>query len=528
MEDKYCRFCGALLPEEALFCAKCGKATAVEDSESAEAAPDYSTFDEEEQSSVADNDVEELDAAADNKEAQDEHDTESESEPNADNEPCQLNRSDEQADQRPEAAHERQSIQRKKWNRKRIITITVIVLIVIAVITGAVMSLRLTTQSNKDQESSAGGGSDCFALSGAPYDGSCDEDSKDNPSAALKYLYSQLNGKTVGDESVQLGGRNTSADDGVPYLFIGSVVENLHYGSGVLWYFGEAIGVNPASYLPPMVSDALSAVGYNESVLSFNGSLDDTGIEKIEDFKKQVPYYRYSVSGYGDIVFGLVAYSVDGGHQFAVNISVYAADDLPDWVSNIKDSGKATQSKSAESSDSSKKSVNNNSTTGDGDFTDLWNSVVGGVDMTKLVGTYCSQDDTCVSIEANPDYIRWNYDTGLPGSISFTEGSSNPLPEGNNRANLGFQYQDYQSARVVPQTKTPISMFAGCQSSAGCGDSQMPVYYVMSGTDLSFFQRDYFSYSIDSNNPPDSSRDYLVIANQNGPTISSDTVYYKR
>ncbi|PWG66597.1 hypothetical protein DF196_03055 [Bifidobacterium callitrichidarum] len=102
-----------------------------------------------------------------------------------------------------------------------------------------------------------------------------------------------------------------------------------------------------------------------------------------------------------------------------------------------------------------------------------------------------------------------------------------PLPDGNNQSELGFPYQSYESASVVPSVKTPISMLAGCQSTAGCATEQSAVYFVMAGTGLDFFQQEYVSIPTDSSNPPDSSRDYLAIADRNGLTISNDTVYYR-
>ncbi|MBW3089621.1 hypothetical protein [Bifidobacterium miconisargentati] len=161
----------------------------------------------------------------------------------------------------------------------------------------------------------------------------------------------------------------------------------------------------------------------------------------------------------------------------------------------------------------------------DSDFTDLWNSVVEGRDMTKLTGTYCRNDGNCVSLNANLSYTPSSYGESFPGGLSFVSGDSNPLPNGDAQSDLGFQYQ---SDPGLPSTKMPIQMMAGCQGSAGCSEgSKVSVYYLMTGTDLDFFQQEYVSIPTDSSNPPDLSRDYLVIADSDGPAISNDTVYYR-
>ncbi|MBW3081594.1 zinc ribbon domain-containing protein [Bifidobacterium saguinibicoloris] len=530
MEDKYCRFCGALLPEGALFCTKCGKATAVvESGEADESAPDDSEPMDESQSSVAEDGAEEFDIALDEESKQNERDVTDESGQDADDdEPHWWKRSDDQVIRESEAAQERRATQQKqKWNRKRIIVIIVVALIIVAAVVGAVLNFRSTTQPGKSHEASEGSGSnsECFVVSGAPYDESCDSDSEDNPSATLRYLFKQLSDKTIGNESVQLGGRNASTEF-VPYVYIGSSVGNLQYESGVLWYFGKTIGANPFSYLSPMVSKALGTVGYNESVLSFNGSLDEAGVQKVEDFKKQVPYYRYSVSGYGDVVFGVVAYSVDGGQQFAVDIIVYDADNLPDWVTNIHDSNQTTQSDSSTSS-SNQNAESSDSSAVDTDFADLWKTTVDDNDWSKIAGDYCRADGVCVHIAKNDFYDPNTYE-GTPGTLSFTAGdsSSNPLPNGQSQVELGFQYQTKQT---MPSSPEPFPMFAGCQGSMGCDQgSQENVYFVMPGVNMQYFQQEYFYYPIDSGNPPDSSRDYLVIGQQRETTISDQSVFYRK
>ena len=532
MEDKYCRFCGALLPEEALFCTKCGKATAAESGETDESKPDDSEPVIDEQSPSAANGAKEPDIVLNDEENPDGRDAADESARNADShESHWLKRSEDQLDRETEVARERKEDQQKqKWNRKRIITIAVVALIIIAAIIGAVLGSRPTTQSNKSQDSTSGSdaASKCYAVSTSGdsiYNRSCDSDSEDNPSATLKYLYKQLSSKTVGDESVQLIGRDTSTDRvPVPYLLIYSPVENLQYENGVLWYFGKAIGENPFSYLPRMVSDAAGAVGYNESVLGFDGSPYDANgfVEKMYDFEKQVPHYRYSVSGYGDVVFGLVTYSLDGGKQFKVSISVYDAEDVPDWVTDIHDSSQTTQSNSS-TSDNDQAPSNNGSTSVDTDFTDLWTTTVDNNDWSKIAGDYCRVDGVCVHIAKNDSYDPNAYDE-TPGTLSFTVGdsSSNPLPNGQSQVELGFQYQTKQT---MPSSPEPFPMFAGCQGSAGCDQgSQEGVFFVMPGVDMQYFQR----FSIDSSNLPNNSRDYLVIGHPGSTTISDRTVFYRK
>ncbi|WP_146194689.1 hypothetical protein [Bifidobacterium callitrichidarum] len=160
----------------------------------------------------------------------------------------------------------------------------------------------------------------------------------------------------------------------------------------------------------------------------------------------------------------------------------------------------------------------------DSDFTDLWNSVVEGQDMTKLTGTYCRNDGNCVSLNANPSYSPSSYGESFPGVLSFVSGSSNPLPNGDAQSDLGFQYQ---SDPGLPSTKMPIQMMAGCQASAGCSEgSTVSVYYVMSGTGLEFFNG--ASVGVDSTNPPDSSRDFLIIGLSSGGVVSDDSVYYRK
>ncbi|WP_133124783.1 zinc ribbon domain-containing protein [Bifidobacterium margollesii] len=505
MEDKYCRFCGALLPEEALFCTKCGKATAAESGD------------------------EESYTEADKERGQGERDAADESARNADDhESHWLKRSEDRLDRETEAARERKEDQQKqKWNRKRIIVVAVVALIVIAAIISAVLGSRPTTQSNKSQDSTSGSdaASKCVAVSKSGdsiYDRSCDSDSEDNPSATLKYLYKQLSSKTVGDESVQLSGRDTSTDR-VPYFFISSSVEKLQYENGVLWYFGKAIGENPFSYLPRMVSDAAGAVGYNESVLGFDGSPYDANefVEKTDDFEKQVPYYRYSVSGYGDVVVGLVTYSLDGGKQFKVFIFVYDAEDVPDWVTDIHDSSRTTQSNSS-TSNNDQAPGNNGSTSVDTDFTDLWTAVAIKENLSKIAGEYCRNDGACVKINANIGHTAGDYST-KPGEISFTSGdqASNPLPDQSAELGLSFAFQ--QQPTTVPDTVTPIDMQTmtdGCNA-ASDSSCQAGVTYVMPGAGASRF-----SDRVESGNPPDGNKSYLVIGWQT--KVSNDTVFYRK
>ncbi|MBT1166466.1 zinc-ribbon domain-containing protein [Bifidobacterium simiarum] len=528
MEDKYCRFCGALLPEEALFCTKCGKATAVEGSATAESAPDAAAEPmKEPQSSVVEDSAEESDIVPDGEGRQNERDVTDESGHDAD-EPHWWKRPDDQVIRESEAAQERRVAQQKqKWNRKRIIVITIVALIVVSAIIGAALISRSATQPGKNQETSSGGdsASNCFAISqskssGSIYDRSCDSDSENNPSATLRYLFKQLSGKPVSDESVQLGGRNTTTDV-VPYVYISSPVGNLQFESGVLWYFGKTIGANPFSYLPPMVSKALGAVGYNESVLGFDGSLDEAGVQKVEAFKKQVPYYRYSVSGYGDVVFGVVAYSVDGGQQFAVDIIVYDGDDLPDWVTNIHDSNQTNQSDSSTSS-SNQNAKSNDSSAVDTDFADLWTAVAIKENLSKIAGEYCRNDGSCVMIKANSGHTAGDYSTE-PGEIIFTSGGRtfNPLPGQSTELGLSFAFQ--QQPTTVPDTITPIDMQTmtdGCNaaSDASC---QAGVTYVMPGAGTS-----HFTDRVEPGNSPNSDKSYLVIGWQT--KVSDDTVFYRK
>lgn len=161
----------------------------------------------------------------------------------------------------------------------------------------------------------------------------------------------------------------------------------------------------------------------------------------------------------------------------------------------------------------------------DTDFVNLWHSVVDGQSVVPLAGTYCRQDGVCVSLNANPSYTPGTYGDEYPGSLAFASGIASPLPGGASQSDLGFQYQ---SQPALPSAKTPISLMAGCQGSAGCDDgSQTFVYFVMAGTGLDAVGQ--FSIPVAPGNPPDSSRDYLVMGTSaSGPTIADSTVFYRQ
>lgn len=161
----------------------------------------------------------------------------------------------------------------------------------------------------------------------------------------------------------------------------------------------------------------------------------------------------------------------------------------------------------------------------DTDFVNLWHSVVDGQSVIPLVGTYCRQDGVCISLNANPSYTPGTYGDEYPGSLAFASGIASPLPGGASRSDLGFQYQ---SQPALPSVRTPISLMAGCQGSAGCDDgSQTFVYFVMAGTGLDAVGQ--FSIPVAPGNPPDSSRDYLVMGTSaSGPTIADSTVFYRQ
>ncbi|WP_241217086.1 hypothetical protein [Bifidobacterium goeldii] len=183
----------------------------------------------------------------------------------------------------------------------------------------------------------------------------------------------------------------------------------------------------------------------------------------------------------------------------------------------------ASKSESSDSTDTQDQSSSSSASQPSyDDFASLWRSEVQGVDMTKLAGTYCRNDGTCIKLEANPGYDPTSEN---PGSLSLVKGDSSPLPDGDSKSELGFAYQ---SAQDMPDVKTPISMIAGCQGSAGCETEQFQVYYLMAGTGLDFFSQQYYSIPVDSANLPDANRDYLVVGTTDGPTISADTVFYRK
>ncbi|NEG96460.1 zinc-ribbon domain-containing protein [Bifidobacterium sp. SMB2] len=350
--SQFCHKCGAEVPNDSLFCPKCGaKLDSIAEKNEVHDPADVSVVEQRQSDGV-----EEFDVESDGEIDQGRHDVVDESARNATSnadaeDPHWWNRSDNQADQAAEAAREQRVEQREqKWNRRRIIVIAVAALIVIAVIVGAVLSSRSNKQPNKSQEASSGSesASKCVAVSqssGSIYDRSCDSDSEDNPSATLRYLFKQLSSKTEDDESLQLGGRNTSTD-GVPYLFISSTVENLNRMSGALWNFGYEIGTDPlSSDFIPMISQAIKAEGSDFLLKS-------SDFEKLTSLQYKVPYYRFTVKNHGDVILGLIAYGLDNSSQTHVDVFVYDADDLPDWMTDIHDSNQTNQSDSSTSSSS--------------------------------------------------------------------------------------------------------------------------------------------------------------------------------
>lgn len=191
--------------------------------------------------------------------------------------------------------------------------------------------------------------------------------------------------------------------------------------------------------------------------------------------------------------------------------------------SNTSETPQSDSSTSSdESSQDSQSTQSSASQAVDSDFTDLWQSVVDNADMTRLAGTYCRQDGACVKLVVDSGDT-----SGMQrlGSLSFKSSGSSPLPDGASQSALGFQYQ---SAQPLPSVKTPISMLAGCQGSAGCETGQTGVYFMAAGTGLDFFSQQYDPIPVDSSHLPDSSREYLIIADSNGPEISDSTVFYRK
>lgn len=183
----------------------------------------------------------------------------------------------------------------------------------------------------------------------------------------------------------------------------------------------------------------------------------------------------------------------------------------PNATSNNFSSGKPNRS-------------NNTDNSSKNDFTDLWKSVIGKENLTKIADTYCRKDGTCVTITANSAHEAGDYDTSW-GTISYSgSSSSNPLPGAAKKLDLTSAAQDPDSSSTVPSSPTVIGLMAANNNCSGDSEADCTggVDYVMPGLDAS----NYFLSDYDSGNPPSASKDYLVIGW--GTKVSDNTVFYRK
>ncbi|PJM73455.1 hypothetical protein CS006_05320 [Bifidobacterium primatium] len=473
MEDKYCRFCGALLPEGALFCTKCGKSTAVE------------------------NDDKESHIEPDGEKDQGGHDVAGEAAHNADtDDPHWWNRSDNQDNQRPETVREQRSVQRKqKWDRKRIIVIAVAALLALFIVVTGILWPKMFPKEFP-------AGINTYAVKGESY---------------YQWKRKLPHVAKVVDECHQYGytGELTSSTQLDSVLFMPKSDRllitydwGLSLDSGDISAYGES-----TEKAMNCMTDALGYQG-NLSAMLDEFAQDNKKTDGIESLDEVSPRaLTNNVAARCMWTIGDADTSIQGMGRFLCALT----------EEKVSDSSSDTASSGDSSSERSEQNRRSESRTSDDDFADLWKTTVDDNDWSKIAGDYCRADGVCVHIAKNDFYDPNTYE-GTPGTLSFTAGdsSSNPLPNGQSQVELGFQYQTKQT---MPPSPEPFPMFAGCQGSAGCDQgSQEGVFFVMPGVDMQYFQR----FSIDSNNPPDNSRDYLVIGHPGETTISDQSVFYRK
>ncbi|WP_163200204.1 MULTISPECIES: zinc ribbon domain-containing protein, partial [Bifidobacterium] len=478
MEDKYCRFCGAELHEEALFCSKCGKATAVESS----AVESDITLDEE--------------GGRNGRDVKDEsgHDTDND-------EPHWWNRSDDQANQKSETAQERRSAQQKqKWNRRRIIVIVVAALLALFIVVTGILWPKMFPKEFP-------AGINTYAVKGEPY---------------YQWKRKLPHVAKIVDECHQYGytGELTSSTQLDSVLFMPKSDRllitydwGLSLDSGDISAYGES-----TEKAMNCMTDALGYQG-NLSAMLDEFAQDNKKTDGIESLDEVSPRaLTNNVAARCMWTIGDADTSIQRMGRF---LCALTEEKVSGSSSDTASSGDSSGDSSSERSEHNRRSE---SRTSDDDFADLWKTTVDDSDWSKIAGDYCRADGVCVHIAKNDSYDPNIASDETPGALSFASGdsSSNPLPNGRSQVKLGFQYQTKQT---MPSSPEPFPMFAGCQGSMGCEQgSQEGVFFVMPGVDMQYFQR----FSIDSNNPPDNSRDYLVIGHPEETTISDQSVFYRK
>lgn len=538
----YCRFCGAKLPEDAAFCVKCGRNLSLTEaalqmtsmngvlpSEKGPSAPilvePIKTQAPDAQNAVSEDGTKadatapdiattirmpEVTLAESNKHDPSDGDSPSETVNN-------------------EKSTEAVNPNGKDRKTGKRVWIAVILTVVVALV--ALVAVNYVASKQQNQSYS---GSDPASVSNAKTDGLCSKmataqgeiadgdctaDGKGTiaPSKGLLNLYDALKGSRTSDEQVIVSGSYTKYKDKQrPNLMVTSAMDNL----------GSGEDASAASKLASLLGESDASTFYTNLMPSDTSSIyvaDSSDYKKVNSIAASFPWYRTRIAKYGSFVYQ-IGFLIQGDKpdRIFIGVEIYDASSIPDSIT-VQDS-KPTTKESSKYSGQSNSSSTQEKQSSNTDFNDLWNSVVEGRDMTKLTGTYCRNDGNCVSLNANPNYSPSSYGESFPGVLSFVSGSSNPLPNGDAQSDLGFQYQ---SDPGLPSTKMPIDMMAGCQASAGCPEgSTVWVYYVMSGTGLEFFNG--ASVGVDSTNPPDSSRDFLIIGLSSGGVVSDDSVYYRK
>ncbi|MBT1172231.1 hypothetical protein JS528_02410 [Bifidobacterium sp. MA2] len=329
-------------------------------------------------------------------------------------------------------------------------------------------------------------------------------------SKGLLALYEALKSSVINDEQVFVGGKYKG--DQQPDLMLTSAMDNL----------GSGRNASAANGLASLLGEDDAAAFYQSLVPSDTASIymeDTADYKKRQSIEDSFPWYRAHIAGYGDFVYR-IGFLIKGAqsNRIVIGVTVYDTSSVPSTIT-VQES-KPAQTESDGSSDQGTPANTQKGQSVDTDFNDLWTSVVVNENLSRIAGKYCRKDGACVSINANGDHVAGDYSTN-PGTIGFVSGDSslNPLPQGASTLDLSFAYQQQDT----PTSAVPIdlqTMTTGCDaaSDASCVSG---VSYVASNA-----KTDEFSERISSGNPPDTTKDYLVI----GWTteVSDSTVFYRQ
>ncbi|NEG96458.1 hypothetical protein GFD17_06780 [Bifidobacterium sp. SMB2] len=483
MEDKYCRFCGAELHEEALFCSKCGKRVApVDDTNRQSIRPNQTVTKE---SLRTEPDKGSLSGKVKSVALESPYDST-------------------ESDSRDESQDGSQNSKVAK-NRRRIAMIVAFVAIV-----GILGAIGIVGYGKTRWFDGTGKPINLRVWNGADFD--YDEWKNNAPELGkitdqcVRYMQPAQEGKAA---------QNYLNDSSDGHIVMTAWSSSKGRDNALLIGFG-----NDANNMGSVFNCISKAVGYPKDDLQYvleNTAAGGDGSLVVPYTLKQASSVQLtqtmiasclpSTEGQSAYTYCMIGQNhFSGSHQ--------ESDD-------VDDSEPTTQSDSSTSS-SNQNAESDDSSVADDDFADLWTAVAIKENLSKIAGEYCRNDGSCVMIKANSGHTAGDYST-KPGEIIFTSSGRtfNPLPGQSTELGLSFAFQ--QQPTTVPDTITPIDMQTmtdGCNaaSDASC---QAGVTYVMPGAGTS-----HFTDRVESGNSPDSNKSYLVIGWQT--KVSDDTVFYRK